>query len=231
MLLGLPLETKSVLWERPWTTWAMVAVTLAVALATIFGDLGAAVTGWGFVPAEPFRHGGLTWLTSFFLHAGLFHLITNLYFLWVFGDDVEDYLRPGRFLLLLLGATLAGHLLYGLLAWGSPTPSVGASGGISGILAFYALSFPRARLKYLILIPYGYAHRRVTNRVVGFTLSARWAFGIWVALQLWIAWKQMGGRSHVNALAHLGGAAVGFALWWIWREKEIPVSGRGSGVR
>jgi len=96
------------------------------------------------------RHGGLTFLTSFLLHSGVFHLLGNVYFLLVFGNNVEDWLGKWRFLLLLLCATLIGDVVHVFGNADSTTPCIGASGGISGVVAFYALKFPRVRLGFLM---------------------------------------------------------------------------------
>ncbi|MBE3070865.1 MAG: rhomboid family intramembrane serine protease, partial [Planctomycetes bacterium] len=89
-LLGMPVESaEPVRRERPWTTWSIAAFLVAVFLVTLPGRVQV-IQEWGFVPAAWARHGGLTLLVSFFLHAGLFHLLSNVYFFVVFGDNVED---------------------------------------------------------------------------------------------------------------------------------------------
>ena len=145
-LLGMPVELRSpLLLHRPWLTWSLAAAVGLVSLVAFF-NLETAILQFGLIPAQAWRLGGLTFLTSFFLHVGLFHLIGNMYFLIIFGDNVEDYLGRSRYLLLLLVGTLAGDALHILSDPRSVMPSIGASGGISGLIAFYALQFPRARL-------------------------------------------------------------------------------------
>jgi membrane associated rhomboid family serine protease len=171
--------------------------------------LRTAVGEFGFVPAEALRLGGLTWLTSFFLHGGILHLIGNLYFLLIFGDNVEDHLGRWRYLLLILAATLTGDLVHVLAAPQSTVPSIGASGGISGVIVFYALQFPKARLAFLFR----------------YFLYFRWlqipawaALVLWMLLQFFTAALQLSGLSNTAATAHLGGAAAGFLLWLKWRK-------------
>lgn len=204
-LLGMPVEEDNPVACTPWLTWALVGAISLVGILT-FPHIHRAAEGWGLVPAEAFRCGGLTLITSFFLHGGWLHLIGNMYFLWIFGDNVEDCLGKLRYGLLILVAAVAGDLLYTVVNPHATTPSIGASGGISGVIAFYALQYPRARLG--IFWRYFFVIRR-------FSMPASAAFVLWVLMQAFGAWMQMSGFSHVNALAHLGGAAVGFLFWLV----------------
>jgi len=194
-LLGMPVERQASQTEQlPWLTWC-IAVGCIFFTMIALPDLEQMIDRFGLVPAHPLRYGGLTLLTSFFLHAGWLHLLGNVYFLLVFGDNVEDYLGKGRFVLLLLGATLGGALLHIALDPHSHIPCVGASGGISGVIAFYALAFPHAKLGLLIR----------------FWLYFRWLWlPAWGAFVLWLL---------LQLLAHLGGAAVGMAFWLLARKK------------
>ena len=199
--LGMPVEIDAPGLSRvPWLTWSLSAVIAAVSILAFF-DLQTAVERFGLIPADLWRYCGFTFISSFFLHAGIWHLVTNLYFFLVFGDNVEDYLDRGKFACLLLASTLGGDILALLLDPRSDVPSIGASGGISGVLAFYALEFPRARLGLFL-------------RFYWLWLPAWGAFALWILLQLIIATEQVSGLGHVSGLAHLGGAAVGF-LWWL----------------
>ena len=206
---GLPVESDEQELQRwPWATWALCALIAAISILT-FGNLDSVVQRFGMIPAEVWRMGGATLLTSFFLHGGWLHLMGNLYFLFVFGDNVEDYLGHAKFLLLLLLATLVGdaaHILFG----GSPTlPCVGASGGISGVIVFYALKFPQARI--------GFISRYARHGLI--QVPAWCALIVWLLLQGLGAHQQLAGFSDVSALAHLGGAAVGFLFWLgFWKE-------------
>lgn len=212
-VLGLPVElNQSAVSQRPWYTWS---IALLIALISLIGlaNLEETVQLLGLIPAQFERHLGLTLISSFFIHAGLLHLAGNLYFFLIFADNVEDFLGRDRFLLLLVAATLLGNAAHILADPASTTPCVGASGGISGILAFYALQFPQARLGLFI-------------RIVSF--HGRWlripawlAAIAWVLLQLLLLWLQLAGKGHVSALAHLGGATAGVAFWFWIRHIEM----------
>jgi membrane associated rhomboid family serine protease len=209
-LVGMPVEYEQPFLKRaPVATWTLIGFIAAFSIRAFF-NLETAVEEYGLIPAQAIRHGGLTFVTSFLLHGSLLHLIGNMYFLLVFGDNVEDYLGTARYLLLVAGAALLGDLAHIALDPRSTIPVIGASGGISGILAFYILRFPKARLGILFR----------------FFLYFRWiqipayAWGLlWVAFQLLGAYQQVSGASNVSALAHLGGAAVGVALWWATHDR------------
>ena len=202
-VLGMPAERETApLLLQPWVTWAVAAVITAVTLVAFF-DLEFAITRFGLTPAHFWRYAGLTFLTSFLLHGGLLHLLGNLYFLMVFGDNVEDFLGRSRYLWLVLLAALAGDVLHIAIDPHSTLPSVGASGGISGVVAFYGLQFPRARLLVLLRFFFFYPLR----------ITARIGLLLWILFQLVGVWLQLAGFTHVNHLAHLGGAAVGVLFW------------------
>jgi membrane associated rhomboid family serine protease/Zn-finger nucleic acid-binding protein len=217
---GIPIEyNRTPLRHRPLATWLLAVVIAAVSIAT-FRNLGPVVMKWGLVPAEFGRHFGLTFITSFFLHGGYFHLFGNLYFLVVFGDNSEDVLGKGRYLLLIALATFVGHFAQILSDPSSTTPCVGASGGISGILAYYCLRFPRARVGMIL-----FWVRWIRMPVGGLLV-------FWILLQIITAMKASMGISSVAVFAHLGGAAVGVLFWLFTRqsfsETEVSAHRRGA---
>jgi len=210
-LFGLPIECSAgKLQRKPIATWA-TAFLLAAVLMVIMGftdweSLAKAIWGWGLIPARAMRHGGLTFVTSFFLHAGWGHLIGNVYFLLVFGDNVEDNLGWLGF----IGVTTAGHLggmlLYMLVTSSWDIPCVGASAGISGILGCYAIILARTRLGWLVIVPFKWT-------LTILRIPALAVLGGYAALQAIHAMQAAdrfgGGTAYA---AHLGGLAVG-ALW------------------
>ncbi len=211
-LLGMPVERQTLaMLNRPWLTWILAAVIAIVSATAWFSPM--LLYQFSLVPALAWRWSGLTLLTSFFLHGGLFHLFANLYFMVVFGDKVEDYLGKRRYLFLLVAATMAGNFLHIAMDPRSDVPLVGASGGISGLIVFYGLQFPRVRLLLLMRLLLFYPIR----------LSASAALLLWFLVQLIGAWTQIQGFSTISSLAHLGGAAVGFLFWLTWKNRlEIP---------
>jgi membrane associated rhomboid family serine protease len=215
-MFGFPVKSETTpLARRPWALWTLSAVIAITSLAA-FSDLNAAINAWGFVPAHALRDGGVTLVTSFFLHAGILHLVGNLYFLLVFGDVVEDHLGQLRFLLLILASTIAGDCVHWAFQSGSTTPCIGASGGISGVIVFFALQYPKARLCFLMRFYWQFRWLRI---------PAWGALVLWLLMQSFGAVMELSGYSHVASTAHLGGSAAGFLLWWQWRRKQTqPVA-------
>jgi len=204
-LFGLPVELGTHWVDRiPVFTWSIAAL-ITVASLIGFIDLSTTAETWGFISEAPLRHSGLTLVTSFLIHGGWFHLLSNLYFLIVFGDNIEVQQGPRRLLGLLLVATLAGDLLHLIALPGSSIPAIGASGGISGVMLAYATLFPRARLGVLVFF---------------FPLR----IPIWTYIALWLMAQvygtmMMSDDSMVGYAAHLGGALVGIAAGYLWRKR------------
>lgn len=202
-LLGMPIELGQRPVNRlPLVTWTLAGLCVLTLVAT-WSRLDVVVAEWGLVPSQWGRHGGLTLVTSFFLHGGLLHLVSNGYFLLVFGDNVEDLLGHARYLALVVAAAFAGDLLHGLIDPGSDVPLVGASGGIFGVLAFYAVAFPRARMGLLFYF------RLIRLPIAGMVLLYALLQGVGAYLQA------SGTGGGVSYLAHVGGAGVGVVagLW------------------
>jgi membrane associated rhomboid family serine protease/Zn-finger nucleic acid-binding protein len=217
--LGLPVEMDA----SPTRSWAWLTWALAAAMACTYAltarHLQAAVDDFGLVPAQLARHGGLTFVTSFFLHGGFFHLLSNAYFLLIFGDNVEDELGRWRYFLLIAAAALAGEVCHILADPRGMVPCIGASGGIAGVIAFYALQYPRARLGFLWRLWFYFRW---------IYIPAWAAMVVWLLLQGLFVVAQLQGRSEVSALAHMGGFGVGVVAWLLWRVGHVRAEGGWS---
>ena len=213
LALGMPVEdTASRVRSTPWITiWTVAAV--AVLSMTAFTDFEELIELFAFVPAHPWRLGGITLLTAFFLHVDSGHLAGNLYFLWLCGDNVEDLLGPWSFAALLVLSVLGADAVHALVDPHSIVPCIGASGGISGVMAFYALRFPRARLRFRGWMGFSRGRPRLQPVVAP----------VWVAFLVWLALQSMGlvlqtqKVTAVSGAAHIGGALVG-GVFWIWED-------------
>ncbi len=155
---------------------------------------------WGYRPADP---SPLTLLTSMFLHGGWLHLLGNMLFLWIYGDNVEHRLGRIGYLSAYLATGALAALGYGLFVPASAgnVPMVGASGAISGVLGFYFLWFPRNRVRLLVLLfPFIFTWR----------VSARLVLGFYLLIENLLPFLlQPAGGSGVAHGAHIGGFAAG----------------------
>ena len=207
---GLPVEFDEPEEQRePWTTWLLSAAIICASLVA-FLHLREVVQRFGLIPAQATRLYGLTFVTSFLLHAGIIHLAGNMYFLLAFGHAVENFLRPLRYVVIIALAAIVGDLAHIALDPRSQTPCIGASGGIVGVITFYALNFPQMRLAFLMRWGFVWFH--------WIRLPAWFVFVLWILFQLIGTLEQKAGMSSVSSAAHLGGAAVGILAWLVWRK-------------
>jgi membrane associated rhomboid family serine protease len=208
----------------PYVTWALIVANILAFIWQIRTGLERSVMQMGFIPADL---GGGDWsgagyaLSSMFLHGGLLHLIGNLWFLRIFGDNVEDEMGHLRFLIFYIVCGLAADAAHFLSAPTSEIPVVGASGAISGVLGAYMMKHPMAPVRMwtgFLLLP-------VTE------LPAFVFLFLWGGMQLLLAMASIGTKGDGGGIAywaHLGGFIAGSALVWFfakrgrsWRSGEL----------
>jgi membrane associated rhomboid family serine protease len=158
-----------------------------------------------------------TLVTSIFLHGGWFHLIGNMLFFWVFGNNVEDAMGHGRFIAFYLLCGVLAALAQTLLQQGSSVPMVGASGAISGIMGAYLLLYPRVRVHMLVFL--GFFITTIT--VPAWLMLVYWLFLQAVGSLPSLAGGAAGAGGGVAFLAHVGGFAAGFALIKPFAKPEL----------
>lgn len=171
----------------------------------------------GFKPAAP-QIADL--FTSLFLHGGLLHLLGNMLFLWIYGDNVEHRLGRVPFLLWYLATGVVATLAFAVFARSSLIPLVGASGAISGVLGFYFLWFPRNTVRvFVFLFPF------FMNVV---TIPARIVLGIYLVLDNLLPFLLSQGMSGGGVAhgAHIGGFVAGLAIAGFMREREVAARPR-----
>ena len=196
--------------------WVQGAGVDALRFEASVCDLGAIPTEvlGGGVEGGPCAEGGLArgaLVTSMFLHGGWLHLLGNLWFLWIFGNNVEDTLGRGRFLLFYLAAGVLAALAHTVSNPGSTAPMVGASGAISGVMGAYLVLFPRARVKtFLFLLVF------VTILDVPAWIYLVYWFGLQLASSALVV------DSGVAFWAHIGGFAVGALAVLPFRRRLRP---------
>jgi membrane associated rhomboid family serine protease len=233
-----PLSDENPHFLTPYTTWALIALN---ALAWIFLQglgteprLSASVCTLGLVPGEllqtlapgsrvevgPDVYCVLTdlpnWatpLTHMFLHGGWLHLIGNMWFLWIFGNNVEDSMGHARFAVFYVLCGLAAAALQISTNPASGIPMVGASGAIGGVIGAYVLLYPKVQVKMLLFLGFF---------VTTFSIPAFWMLGYWFAAQL------VGGIGAIGAhgggvafWAHVGGFVAGALLILLFRDPVL----------
>jgi membrane associated rhomboid family serine protease len=223
--------------DNPTTLRPIVAVVLIALCVGAFlwqltlGERGfaGAIRALGLVPAHLLGAtspaeaiagipAGITLFTSMFLHGGWMHLIGNMLYLWIFGNNVEDSMGHGRFLLFYLLCGVAAALAQALPNPDSTIPMVGASGAISGVLGAYLLLFPHARV--LVLLPLGFYARLVQ-------LPAMWVLGFWFVLQIINSVMTAADRGGVAWGAHIGGFVAGALLIPLFKRRGVRLFAPG----
>jgi membrane associated rhomboid family serine protease len=213
---------------RPTVTWCLIGINFFVFIvfqsgfalepddraAVLFGvtpsQLGVGTrlpSGYLQLPAE------FTLVTYMFLHGGWLHLIGNMLFLWVFGDNVEDAMGHLRFLAFYLLCGIAGGLAHAITTSDPDVPLVGASGAIAGIVAAYLMLHPRVKVWCLVLL-------RIPLKI-----SAMWILGAWIVLQ--VVNVVIGTQDETAWWAHLGGIIAGAALITVMRRPGVELFDRG----
>ncbi len=186
------------------------------------GDIGRFFPDWGVIPVELIdwlespsgAEEPATIVTSMFIHGGWLHLIGNMLFLWVFGDNVEDAMGHGRYLVFYLLAGVGATALQVYVDQGSQIPMVGASGAIAGVLGAYLILYPRATVS--VVIPWLWFFG-------AFPVPAAFLIVFWFLLQLLNGVAALstatGVTEGVAFWAHVGGFVVGILLVWLFRRR------------
>ncbi len=205
--------------RAPVVTYGLIAANVVVflfewilgpyvdTLLMTFGAVPYYITHPTQYPWAPF-----TLLTSMFLHAGWAHLIGNMLYLWIFGDNVEEALGRIGYLLFYLAAGIAAGLAQVFVAPTSQIPGVGASGAIAGVLAVYLVLYPTAPVR--VLVP-GFYFMRVAR------VPALIVLGMWFVIQLFNGFLSLGAMTLATGgvawFAHIGGFVAGLAVGFLVR--------------
>jgi membrane associated rhomboid family serine protease len=191
--------------------------------------LDSFIATWGVVPADlvaAWNHGDYlsretaTLFTSQFLHGSWLHLLGNMLYLWIFGNNIEDRFGRLRFLAFYLLAGIAAAATQVLRDPGSETPIIGASGAIAGVLGAYLVLYPRARVLSLVFLGFFYQLLQVPAVLV---------LGLWFALQLFSGLMSLGASAAdggVALFAHIGGFLFGVAIGFVVRTLSPSDDGR-----
>jgi membrane associated rhomboid family serine protease len=200
--LFFPYKDENVARSFPAVTYALIIIN-SFAFVLSLSDFENIIASYGFIPAE---FAALTLFTSMFLHGGIGHILGNMWYLYIFGDNVEDKLGKARFLIFYLLSGIAASIVHYFTDPFSPVPTIGASGAISGVLGAYFVFFPMTRVH---VASYYYAG----------TVPASAMIGLWFILQLILgAASLIGSGSSIAFWAHIGGFAFGYAAARILRR-------------
>jgi membrane associated rhomboid family serine protease len=220
----IPLHDENPTERFPWMTILLIVINGVVFFAWQMGSVGLeqSVKLAAFVPAKLQTHGVLagtpTIFSSMFMHGGIMHLVGNMWFLWLFGNNIEDRSGPFRFLIFYLLCGIAATVAYTFFNLNSKIPLVGASGAISGVLGGYLLMFPSARI--LTLVPLGFFTRMMH-------IPAWFFLIIWMGFQLLNQAAMSGAAASgrepqggVAFMAHIAGFVAGLLLIWFFKRKS-----------
>ncbi len=203
--------------RTPYVTYTLIAINVAVFLYSWQLDaqpakLAAFYSDWALFPdriSAGQDFGGL--FTSMFLHGGVMHILGNMLFLWIFGDNLEDCMGHVGYLLFYLAGGLGAGLAQVIAEPSSGIPTVGASGAIAAVMGGYLLLYPRAKVDILFIFI-------VFFKI--FTIPAWVMLGIWFALQLFNGVSIDAATGGVAYWAHAGGFIIGFVLCLpIWMRR------------
>lgn len=233
-MLFLPIADDNPTRRTPWVTWTLMGLCIMVflwqqSLEPVEGR--AAVVAYGVIPARllegtplhpsVFEYAAyvpawLTVVTSMFMHGGWLHLGGNMLYLWIFGNNVEDSMGHGRFIVFYLLCGTVAALAQSLPVPGSEIPMVGASGAIAGVLGAYLLLHPRANVRvffWLLIII------RIINVPAAVVLVG------WFLVQFWSGANAPVDAGGVAFLAHMGGFVAGCGLILLFKERGVPLWG------
>jgi membrane associated rhomboid family serine protease len=223
MIFAVPLSDDNPTASAPIFTYLLIGACSGAFFWQLGHNERVILYSYGMIPAELF---GLwhpprsyqvlaPWakvLTSMFLHGGWFHLLGNMLYLWIFGNNVEDVLGRGRYLLLYLSCGIVAALVQAFSNPGSHIPMVGASGAIAGVLGAYLLLHPGANVRCFVWIVIFF---RIVN------VPAWMMLGLWFTMQLVSGLMAAPGQPGVAFWAHVGGFATGLVLVIVLRPSGV----------
>ncbi len=210
-----PLRDAQPSYSRPVVTVLLIIVNVVVFLYESMLDpysLNHFIESYGLVPAS-FHISSL--FTSMFLHGGWMHVLGNVWFLWIFGDNVEDVLGHGKFLMFYLLSGVAAAAGQALVNPASEVPMVGASGAIAGVMGAYIVKFPHARILTLVFI-----FLFITTVEVPAVLMLAYWFIIQLFSGVGSIARTEATQGGVAFFAHIGGFIAGMALIKIMGTKQ-----------
>ncbi len=198
-MLIIPIGDENPKSRTPYVNYTLIAINVLVFLMNFPIPSDRTLASYALTPSHPTI---VTMVTSMFLHAGIFHLVGNMLFLWIFGDNVEDKLGHVFYVIFYLACGFAADGAQIVAMGASDIPTLGASGAISGVIGAYVLMFPHARIKMLVWFYFF---------INTFLVRSVWWIGFWFAQQLFFGLADISGKGGVAYWAHIGGFVVALA--------------------
>jgi membrane associated rhomboid family serine protease len=207
-----PIKDDNPTRRTPWVTYLLILANITAfgyeVLLTLEGEIMGFIYAYSLIPAHVAHGYALhTLVTSMFLHSGFMHIFGNMLYLFIFGDNIEDIMGRGRFILFYLLCGFAASFSQILVNPYSGLPNLGASGAVAGVLGAYLVTFPRARVHCILIL--GYFIRWVP-------LPAMLVLGFWFVIQFFsgvaslpFVSQEVGGVAY---FAHIGGFIAGALL-------------------
>jgi len=205
LLFGVPVEYNVKPRSFCWATWGLIILNTVIFLLYVFNPkaIHYVIVNFGLNPVY-IEEGKKLWtfITSIFLHGSFLHLGSNMYFLWIVGQSLEDALGKVWYIILYMICGIAAGFISVIANAGSDIPSIGASGAIAGLFGMYLLWFPKASLTFMFFI---YQKK----------IAAYWYFGIWFVLNIV---QMVSGEAGVDYWAHIGGIITGLIIGLLLRQ-------------
>jgi membrane associated rhomboid family serine protease len=207
----------------PFVTIGLIGLNILVFLLQLMSDVDGKriVYAYGAIPhnivsfesTQPI-HPLLTLFTSMFMHGGVFHILGNMLYLWIFGNNIEDRLGHFRFILFYLFCGIAAALSHTMVAADSGVPMIGASGAVSGVLGAYILLFPMARIHTIIFLGFFVQSVQIPALIV---------IGFWAIIQIvnGLITQGMPNQGGIAWFAHAGGFLAGLISIKLWQPRRF----------
>lgn len=227
----LPLFDRLVSNRTPYISWCILIICVLVFFWQLsldsftlrfmtlkYGVIPSVIFGYQTLPSElQLFHPYLSLITSMFLHGGWLHIGSNMLYLWIFGDNIEESIGHFKFILFYLLCGAAAAFSQSIISPESLTPMIGASGGIAGILGAYIVLHPKAPVQVLMII-------LIFIRFI--SLPAWVVLGVWIGTQFAAAPSAFSQEGGVAYFAHIGGFIAGACLIPFFKRKQVPLFGK-----
>ena len=231
----LPLFDRLVSSRTPFVSWSILFVCVVVffwqlsldsytlRLVTLkYGVIPSVLFGYQSLPSElQLVHPFLSIISSMFLHGGWLHIGSNMLYLWIFADNIEDSMGHFKFIVFYVTCGIAAAFAQSIISPDSATPIIGASGGIAGILGAYIVLHPKAPIQVLMII-------LIFIRFI--SIPAWIVLGFWIATQFAAAPVNFSDGGGVAYFAHIGGFFAGACLIPFFKRKSVPLFGKHDPV-